>query len=614
MGITATFSDPFLESGAGSTADVPFLYPVAIDGVGYMVDDTQQFGHASLPLLREQADTAVKPSEQTLSPEELWRRSLESWHRGAGQDHADRPDSDPYRFRTSKGVDVWDRWELSLLPATGSKRSSTATNLTLTVAGAYLYVADGTEAYYTSDVTVSSPTWTAASIQAGEAATTVEDLTSDGFYVYAALGSNGIHRNERGTATTSHFNDLQATLIGYVKGRLMAAKANELFNVTAAGTAPAALFTHPNADFEWVGFAPGKNDIYAAGFSGDKSLVYRTAVKADGTALDTPVIAGELPDGEIVRSIGGYLGYVLIGTDKGVRFCATDDNGNLQVGEIVGPEKSVRCFEGQDRFVWFGWSNYDSTDTGLGRLDLTQFLDGGLAPVYASDLMASAQGDVLSVATFQDIRVFTVSGVGVFAETDSLVESGQVDSGLITFGLPADDKVAMYVDVRHSPLAGSVSISMSTDEGTFEILGSSDVSGTSNPSAPMVANEAKGRSFEIRAALSRSSSDTSDGPTLTRATVRAYPSPPRGKVFITPLLLHEKLVLLDGREAYSDPEEALAVLERLERDRRPVTYQQGVRRETVIVDSLEWHPSHMTADHSWWNGTAVVRLKRFSLK
>lgn len=614
MGITATFSEPFLASGAGSTADVPHRYPVALDGVGYMIDDTKQFGHASLPLLREQADTAIKPSEQTLSPEELWRRSLESWHRGAGQSHADRPDSDPYRFRSSKGVDVWTRWQKSLLPDTESKRSTTATNLDLTVAGSYLYVADGTEAYYTADITAASPTWTAASIQAGEIATAVESLASDGYYVYAALGTNGIHRNQRGTATTSHYNDLQATLIGYVKGRLMAAKDHELFNVTAAGVAPSALFTPTNTEFRWVGFAPGKNDIYAAGFSGDKSLVYRTAVKADGTSLDTPVVAGELPDGEIVRSIGGYLGFVLLGTDKGVRFCSTDDNGNLQVGEIVGPEKPVRSFEGQDRFVWFGWSNYDSTDTGLGRIDLTQFLDGGLAPAYASDLMATTQGNVLSVATFQDIRVFTVSGAGVYAQTDNLVSSGEVDSGLVTFGLPADDKVAMYVDLRHSPLAGSVSISMSTDEGAFDLLGSSSVAGTSNPSAPMVANEAKGRAFEVRTALSRSSTDNTDGPTLTRVTVRAYPSPPRGKVFITPLLLHEKLVLLDGSEIYVDTEDALAALERLERDRKPVTFQHGARRETVIVDSLEWLPSHLTEDHHWWNGTALVRLKRFSLK
>lgn len=618
MGLTASFSEPFYTSGSASTPTVPDLYPVAIDGVGYMLDTEQQFGQTSLPLLRQQADTGVRPSEQTLSPEELWRRSSESWHQGAGQDHLDAPDSDPWRFRSSKGVDPWTRWGLSLLDATDSKRSTTATNLVLAVAGSSLYVADGTEAYYTSDVTVDAPTWTAASIQASESATSIEDLTSDGYYVYAALGINGVHRNQGGTSTTTHYNDLQATTLAYVKGRLMAAKANELFNITAAGVAPTALFTHPNAEFEWVGFAPGTSQssggfIYAAGFSGDKSLIYRTAIKPDGTALDIPVVAGELPDGEIVRTIGGYLGFILLGTDKGLRFCQVNNSGDLVVGEIVGPEKPVRCFEGQGRFVWFGWTDYDSSDTGLGRLDLTQVAEGTLAPAYASDLMASGQGDVVSLATFQDVRVFAVSGAGVYGQdTASKVASGTLDTGLISYGLSADDKVAMYADIRHKPLSGSVSLSLSTDEGDFTNLGTSDLSGSTEPSSPLSANESKATLFELRVTLSRDSGDVSAGPTLSRLTLRSYPAPPRGKAYVAPLLLWDRIVRVDGSEVTADPEAMLRALETLEVDRRVVTYQYGVRREPVVLESIEWVASHPTSDNSWWNGTAVCRFKKFS--
>jgi hypothetical protein len=74
---------------------VPSLYPVGLAGRGYNLDlDMGQFAHVSIPLLKPQQDAGNQVSESSLNPEGLWRRSQDSWHKGAGQTYLDKPDSD----------------------------------------------------------------------------------------------------------------------------------------------------------------------------------------------------------------------------------------------------------------------------------------------------------------------------------------------------------------------------------------------------------------------------------------------------------------------------------------------------------------------------------------
>jgi TolB-like protein len=86
-------------------------------------------------LQKAQQDTSDLPGEQSLNPDDLWRRSFESWHRGAGQTDFDWADSDEFRFRSSLGVDPWTKRRLSLLNETEVKLASTAAAVLLVVAG-----------------------------------------------------------------------------------------------------------------------------------------------------------------------------------------------------------------------------------------------------------------------------------------------------------------------------------------------------------------------------------------------------------------------------------------------------------------------------------------------
>lgn len=392
MSLGILFNTPYYEGGAVVPQTGP-QHHVALAGHPFMLDRTPQFGglrHQSVPLVRDQADTSDAVGEQTLNPKGFFRRAGESWHLGAGQGTFDRPGGSAWRFNASKGLNPWEQWSLSLLPRVDRIVKSTATNLRMAVAGTHLYFVDGTALKYTTDLAETAARTTVT----GTPATAALSITSDGYNVWTAHGTDGLYLTTRGAATTASHVTGTVLVCEYVKDRLMVAggpNSKAVYNITASGALPTALFDHPNTDFRWVGFAEGVSHIYAAGWAGDKSIIYRTKIKEDGTGLDAMVVAGRLPDGEVITSITGYLGFIVLGSDKGVRFATVSDTGNLEIGAFIPVGTgSVKAFEGQDRFAWFGWPSFDSVDSGLGRLDLQNFSDvERLAPAYASDLMPS---------------------------------------------------------------------------------------------------------------------------------------------------------------------------------------------------------------------------------
>lgn len=612
MTITSSFAEPYYSGTVATTSEVPGLFPVGLAGRTYLVDLLSgQFHWRSIPVLREQADTQQTPGEHTINPEDLWRRASEDWSHGAGQTYFDR-DSDPARFRSSKGVDPWTRWQASLLKTTVLQRSSANSNLRLAAATGRLYLTDGTAVLYTT--TLTSPgaaTWTAVTATPAAAATSI---TTDGFNVWTSHTASGIYSTNTGTGAASSYVTGTVTLVRYLKGRLMAASANSVYNITAGGALPTALLTHANTGFTWADMAEGRTHIYLAGYAGDHSLIYSTAIKPDGTALDVPAVAGELPDGEQVLSIYGYLGYILIGTSLGVRFAIPDSSGKLTLGKLIRlgtGSAPVYCFEGQDRFVWFGWPYYDSTSSGLGRIDLSVFTDGpGLQPAYASDLMVSSYAIVQSVCTFAPTpgyRVFTVEGVGVYAESvdDDLVASGTIDSGLITYGIP-DVKMAVYLLLRHDALAGTVGVSIAGDGGTMTSVGTSSDVGAAGTS--ITVGQILGRTHEVRLTLNRSSVDTSTGPTVTRSTLRSYPIPTRGDIIPLPIVLHESLEVNGQVRPVNVLSEFLA-LKALTGNQRLVLFQLGSYSISVFVEDFDWQPTGLTQDRTWFNGIMTMKLK-----
>ena len=596
-------------TGTGATQLVPDIFPIAINGRPYMLDmKTGQFTRQYDARVRDSVDQSTEPGESALNPQGLWRRSQSSWHYGAGQQYSDTADAESYRFYSSKGVDPWTRGRLSLLRDTTNVYPTAGTNLYAVTADGRLYGTDGQNVKYTTDfVTVTTVTGTAAS--------NLYSITSDGYNVFYSYANGDIDQTNAGVSTSSaYITGIEAGVLAYVRGRLMVAgqgvDKRKIWNITtAAGSSannPTALYTHPNTNWTWVGFAAGQNYIYCAGYAGNTSIIYKTQIKADGTSLDIPTAAAELPLGEIVQSIYGYLGYIILGTTTGFRFCSTDTDGNLTVGPLVETGASVGAMAGIGKYVYFSWSNFDATSTGIGRMDVSVFISPN-QPAYAADLMATAQGTVQSIHEFQNDVLFTVSGVGVFQpHTTNLVSSGYLRSGIYRWGVP-DAKFIPKLDLRCLPLAGSVTVSVASDGGSFYDFATFSTVNAKEKTFDGL--EDKIFEAEIKVTLARDAVGTA-GPTLTRWMARAYAAPLRSQIFSVPIIMHHKLNI-QGREYWQDVDIELGYLRDLVDNPRVVTYQENTETFAVVVENVQMQIqqlsyAHKENDHE---GTAIVVMR-----
>ncbi len=587
---------------------VPGTHPVELSGRAYLLDlASEQFAYETIPLLNPQlSQSQDQVNESSLNPEGLWRRSQESWHKGAGQTYLDKVDSDAARFRTSLGINVWDKGEISLLRSVAKNYIGTPGQLLFQLGA--LYIAHGTEVLRLGDIYTPGAT-TSIDINLAEPDELVRSMTQFGLGFLVALGPNGIHQSGGTTASTTHYSDLDCDLVANVGGRIMAARDNIIFNVTSSGAAPAALYTHPDALMTWNSFAEASGFIYAGGSSlfSDKSFIYKTTIKPDGTALDIPSVAASLPDGEKVSAIYGYLNFILIGTNNGVRFAIPNEtNGNLEVGALLETASTVTCFEGQGPFVWFGWTNYDGTHTGLGRCDLRTIV-GGIAPAYATDLMATDQGSVVSIVTdhINDRRIFSVAGSGVYVETGNKVASGEINSGYITYDLP-ENKEARFVDVRYRELRGSDTVYLSTQDGIFQFL-------RTNTSLDYLnridAGNLIGDMHEIKHVFTRSTTDATTGPVLTRHTLKSQVKVNMGAYWYLPLTLASRELTKAGNERYRDVLDEFVFLSDLAGNKSTVDLTVLEATYSVTVEDVKFIPTHEADDDSAFQGTMIVKLK-----
>lgn len=484
---------------------------------------------------------------------------------------------------------------------TGATLATASTNtFTITNAATGTYVSGGTA--------VQRPIWTTAS---GLPSATPIDITSDGSSVYitypGTTNTYGLWKYTNGGTATNIAYGHEYGNVDFVKGffittgNAVQGNGNDLY-FSPTGNVAADDYEHPVPTFEWIGSATGQSAIYIAGKSGDFGGVYKLTIKSDGT-LDTPVEALELPEGEYPTDIFGYLGFILVGTNKGVRFCTTDSQNNLSAGSLIPTGADVRGFTAEDRFVWFGWTNYDGS-SGIGRLDLSSFTAPN-TPAYATDLMYnSSTNAVQSIVTFNGKRVFSISGVGVVAEDSAtLASSGTIEVGTYRWGIP-DRKFVAKVDTRAEPLDGSIISYLALDNGTYTSLGTwntpDDTENTLDGSSQKTIQASF--KFELKP------SDTNVSPVMTRWMTRAYAAPFRSQVFSVPLLLHKK-VRAGNKDYYFDTSDERLLFDDLIASPRIITLQVGHETHTVIVEDVEEIPLDSSGNTWDFEGTLVVTMR-----
>lgn len=590
--------------GFGTSSDVPYKYSASIDGNVYIIDD-KAYERQMLDITRQGADTSSEPGEASLNNNGLWPRHGINWVGGAGQRIYDDKDGNRTRFWQSQGVNPWTPNQISLLNDTGQRRSSANTNLKLMVAGTYLYMSDGNGVVFTSDPSVGSPTFTAAT---GLAASSVLDMTTDGTNVFITQAT-AVYKAAIGAAAFTSFCAGSFQVAQVVNGRLMAGRDNVIGEIDNAGTFTA-TYTHNSASFRFATIWTGPIRIYAAGAANGKGDVFKIGVNESTGALTTATIATFLPPGEVLYAALFYAGFMLLATSLGIRLASVDStDGSLTYGPAIDDAGAVRCLASDGLYVWFGWSNLSSSVTGIGRIGFDSPFVGTLTPPFASDLMAAGQGLVTGVARFNSLTYFVASGLGLYGEqSGSQVGSGYFDTGWITYGTP-ESKTYLNVDMHHFAMPTSASISVATllETGVQTTIGQSSVAGSYVPAGTLQIGDVRVDKLRLIFTLNKGAAT---GPTLTRWTVRAAPTPDRQELILVPVVLFST-VATGIEETIPEDQDRMAqylALLTLARNGRVVVYQEGVYTWMVKVVGVALKAAKWDSERNWFESTMNVTL------
>lgn len=549
----------FLGVPVGATiSGIGTVWDVGVNGIGHVLSNLDQespfeyraYTLAAIPTQKNRVDTSDEPGEQTL--ETWWARAQHTWHQGAGQEVFDSPVSSRYAFYKSFRLDPWTPGIIKLLKDTFQFDSGAFND--------YLLLADGNRLYYGEDGSIiqiddlDSPTPVTKSPALGN----IQAMVSDGSNLYVAFapgGSNGIHEIDIpnfGADSFSKMNNLSPHVMGLVKDRLICGVGNALHEITdftslTDGATP--FFTHKSEDWIWTAMTETSAAIFVSGYAGDRSAIYSitfdTSDVAAGLTIGAPHLVWQAPEGETIYSVRGYLGKALmVGTSSGVRNAfVVSTEGDLDVsGLIAETEEPVRDFTFQGEYAWFTWSNWDSTYSGVGRIDL-----GTLA--YASDLMYAIQGTVNSVVDFQGRIVFSVVNVSggadseiVAEEASNLAPSGWFRTGEIRYGT-FEDKALRFFDALTIGSGGTLDLDIAIEQGNFTSVITDAAVGEIIESL----SGSSGTRMELRVTLDRDSGDATLGPTLLEWRLRAEPLAVGRFRYFVPVMLYDRMTTLDGR-------------------------------------------------------------------
>jgi hypothetical protein len=429
-------------------------YDIAIGGLPFILatNNERPYGRRTAPFKKDQFDSTNEPGEQSLTG--WWIRSQMSFHGGAGINFFDPATNDEnghYRFASSRNLDVWTKGQVTLLKETANMTGVTtgiykvlsiidgSTNKILgwTPANTTIknYTSDGTAVTYTDVTSIAQPLDTAILAVATDGTNL---FIADNDHIYTGPISTPAAGYSRYYNTGS-----EKVVLGWVKQRLVAcigASVYELTNAKGSTHAlPTAVYTHPNADWNWTSISESGNAIYVAGYAGGNSAIYKFTLSTAGAmpTLTSGVIAAQLPIGEIVNKIEYYLGYLMIGTNKGVRAAQiSDQDGSINYGPLIIEESNgVYDFAFRDKYVW-ATGSVDGY-AGLYRIDLGTELES-LRFAYATDAyLDGVTGYATSVDFVGNTNqiAFTTSGSNGIAiqSTTTLSTSGYLTTGNIRY-------------------------------------------------------------------------------------------------------------------------------------------------------------------------------------
>ncbi|RPJ55624.1 MAG: hypothetical protein EHM12_11850 [Dehalococcoidia bacterium] len=390
--------------------------------------------------------------------------------------------------------------------------------------------------------------------------------------------------------------EIQYATMEFIKDRIILCVNNRVYELaTTATSLPSPVYTNPNTNYHYTSVAASGPAIYTAGHSGIYSTIQKYTLSTAGVmpTLTSAVVAAELPAGEIVEKLYYYLGYMCIGTNKGIRVATvSDQDGSITYGPLIlETSQPVYDFAGRDRFIWAA-TGVGALDGGLTRFDLSLEVEP-LRFAYANDVYVAQSTEhyttaVAFVGTTNRIAFTTAHNTtdgAIYLESAESLPSGYLQTGYIRYNT-LEPKNFKRLVARGDYTYGSMTLETVTADGTEYDVVSYDSSvppvevTTSNP------QEAQ-EYLAYKFILYRDGSDATKGPIMEGYQAKATIATPRQRVMRFPVYCYDvetdRYNVQVGYEGRAF--DRIAQLESVEENGDVVTWQDlttGESRQAVI--------------------------------
>lgn len=572
-GLPYVLSNPV---GAISYSASAESYDVAINDMPFFLNTGDEFpyGRQTAQYRKQQVDQSNEPGEQSITG--WWVRAQSSFHNGSGIKFYDPSAGETvsYRFADSKGVNVWEKGKVTLLKNVTSGHAMTgpiASNGTVqqhmrsikwsTFTGALVHdeydvdkikVTDPSNPVHFIDYNAGTDSPVYAICDDGVTAYWITNTTTKKTVYKKALTLTSSDAN---TKMFDEIGTVSNATMEYVKDRIILCADNKVYEFSTSATAlPSPVYTQPATSHVYTSVAASGPAIYIAGYNGSQSTIQKFTLSTAGVmpTLTSAVVAAELPVGEIVHKIYYYLGYMMIGTNRGIRAAqVSDQDGSISYGPLI-VETSQPCYDfaARDRFVWCATSV--NGEPGLIRIDLGNEIEP-LRFAYANDVYyAGVTGHVTTACCFDGNTDSTSTGRMMFTtayassvdgavyveDASTLVSSGYVTTGKIRYGT-LENKVFKVLKSRIDNTNGGLVIKSIDTAGTEYGIGTftqGDFTPEVSVTYPVGAQEFLSFRFDI----SRSSTDSTKGPIFSGYQLKSLPSVSRQRLITYPLACYDR--------------------------------------------------------------------------
>jgi hypothetical protein len=589
---TTTVSGEFVLAPPVDNTAVGSVYEIAINGVGYMLEDNpDQPVERTTALLNPQPPGSDAPFSERLDRYSFV--GFADFTAGEGQLYLDRPTSDPSRYWYSEWVNPFEPGEVSCNRTPLHHITSTFTpgaareHPGAVVASGILYVQTGN-----SQLTgLTAPGASPVVFSAGPAGS-ITSLASDGDYWYATDNGTRIYRNNI-AATGTVWSTVAVTEIAWCTDRIA--------GLDTVAVPPNFTTLAPDGTEENAGGWQSFTGATLRGLCGGDGYIWFGVNHVDtghirawqvGSGAGSTFIALTLPEGESVDSLYFYLGNVFASTTvnqtpynrKVYRCVPTEGKFTPQLVLTIDGNSTAAAyrtsFAGRDRFVACTWTSMMRDDTsGIGLVDLST---SGYARWQSAGLANRAVTAVVTWAGDFGFVLSTGASDGGFygADPDAELHAGMLETSVTDLGSNLAE-VLDSVSLTTKPLAGSIDTSYSIDTNTtFLLLGTMAAAGSTTVEFPA---NALGTSFGFRVELTP---NDDVGPILKRIAAKVHPRSIADQVRVFPVNCGDTIAGLNAVTIIADSHPG-AGIERLQ-------LLEALVGQQVTLQDVNWPKTRTT--------------------